>query len=402
VPGDQRVPALVRPAGWQSTALPRKAPVWKAAVNVVLAVATIVLIIAVLLRVIPMIEHRPARHVPVLTIVAQFLLLMLLFPPVVLAHELGHAIAGTLAGWRLQSLFVGPWRFIREGRRARLVLHRSFFYYGGAAVVVPREWGTDERVRRSFRGMVAGGPLASFLTGIACIALLRALSPDSGVPKGGARFYLFVAGVMSFGIGIGTLLPIRQTRAIRNDGLQLLLTRPRRPLDPGIRLGALVLMLTERRPRDWTPEMLAVLAASAPAQREGFEYYHALDVGDVSRARATLQATLDRVSGVDGVPGARARQEAALEAAIFETAWRGDAPAGREWLSIGRDAQAWDPHAFALAQAAIHAAAGDATTAAHMLARGEREALQRIIARVDLLRAPLIERIRAMSAPALS
>jgi hypothetical protein len=360
-------------------------------------------IVAVIGRLVPLILHRPRviRRSPLL-LLGEFLLLMLLFPPIVLAHEVGHAIAGTLAGWRVQSLFVGPWRFVRDGRRSRIVLHRSYFYYGGAAVVVPREWGNDERIRRAFRAMVAGGPFASLVTAGLLFVVLFLTQPSAGPTfSGGWRFVLFVAATMSLAIGVGTLLPIRQSRTVRNDGLQLLLSRARdrkgpRPLDPVIRLGALVLMLTERRPRDWTPEMLAVLASSPPDQRQAFEYYHALDTRELERARDTLQSMIERVATADGLLGMRSRQEVALEAAIFEAVWRNDGEAARSWLALGGDAARWDPHIMGLARSATAAAVGDIAAARAALARATREAEQRLVARVDLLRAPLIDHIERL------
>jgi hypothetical protein len=381
---------------------PRRGALWKLALNAVLGFGTVILIGAIVVRVVPMITHRPPRHThrPVGVIIGEFLLLMLLFPPIVLAHELGHALAGTLAGWRLQSLFIGPWRFLRDGRGTRLLVHRAYFYYGGAAVVVPREWGSDEQIRHSFRTMVAGGPLASLLVSVALFAVLLGSSGTRGVTSGW-HFLVFVGASMSLAIFVGTLLPIRQSSRIRNDGLQLIIARRRdrsglRPLDPAIRLGALVLMLTERRPRDWTSEMLEILAASPLQQRQMFEYYHALDRGEIDRARDLLQAVLERSATAEGFPGTRAREEAAIEAAIFEAAWRGDVEAAKRWLDAGEDARRRDPHAVGLASAALHAARRDRESAHRALEGAERDGIQRIVARLDLLRAPQLDRVREM------
>jgi hypothetical protein len=398
------VPTLVRPPAWRDSVPPprRRGAAWKLALNALLGFGTVILIGAIVIRVVPMITHRPPRHsrLPLLAIVGHALLLILLFPPIVLAHELGHALAGTLAGWRLQSLFIGPWRFLRDGRGPRVVLHRAYFYYGGAAVVVPREWGSDDEIRHSFRTMVAGGPLASLIVSAALFVALAGGAGSGGVTSGW-HFLVFVCATMSLAIFVGTLLPIRQTSTIRNDGLQLMLTRRRdrngvRPLDPGIRLGALVLMLTERRPRDWTSEMLAILAASPTQHRQTFDYYHTLDRGDIGGARDLLQAVIDGAATADGYPGTRARQEAAIEAAIFEAAWRGDVDAAAGWFAVGSGAHGWDPHAVGLASAAILAGRGDRAAAELAMRRAERDGVQRIVARLDLLRAPLIDRVRAM------
>lgn len=404
----ESVEATVRPltrgTDWAASPPAPPVPIWKHAVSMVLALATIVLIVAVTARIVPAIAGRPPRHIPVVALVRQFMLLMLLFPPVVLVHELGHAIAGTLGGWRLQSLFIGPWRFVRDGKGARLVWHRSFFFYGGAAALAPREWGSDERIRRTFRRMVGGGPLASLLLAIVLFAVLYLTrTPGQSVLAAGWRFFVFVAAALTVAIGLGTLIPIRQSATIRNDGLQLVLARPRdrdgkpRPLDPGIRHGALILLLTEWRPRDWTPEMLAMLAGSPADQRRLFEYYHALDSGDVALARDIVQSALDSVAAAPGAAGARVRQAVAVEAATFEAAWRGDIAAAREWLAIGEPSARWDEHAVWIARAAIHAASHESAEALDDLARAERSALRRIVARVDLLRAPFVERITALA-----
>lgn len=391
VPPVRPLPPLVRPPRWLPSPPARRIPVWKYPVQAALAIATVVLISTVITRVLPLIIGRPARSAPLstLTLLRQFGLLVLLMAPVVLVHELGHAAAGTLAGWRLQSLFVGPWRFVRD-RRPWIVWHRLLFYYGGAAVVAPREWGSDDRIRRAFRQMVAGGPLASVLLGIVLFAL-------------SSRFYVVVAGTMSLAIGIGSLIPIRQNRTVRNDGLQLALTRPRnhkggaRPLDPRIRLGALALMLTEHRPRDWSTETVATLATSPVDFRQTFEYYRALDLDDVARARDILQAAIDRVADAPDLVGSRARQEIAAEAATFEAAWRGDLDAAREWFAIGERARRWDPHLVWIARAAIHAAAGEQPEARRALGDAERSALRRMVTRVDLLRVPLIARVKVLT-----
>lgn len=395
---------LSRPDAWLPTPPRRRTPWWRHAVTVVVLGALAILLIAATTGIVARIVGRGPRqaHASPLGLIGEFLVLMLLFPPVVLAHEAGHAIAGSLAGWRLQSLFVGPWRFIRDDAGMRVTFHRSYFYYGGAAVLVPPEWRSDEYIRRSFRHMVAGGPLASVLLALGLLAIAFA----GRVPQHGAthgwRFFVFVAGTMSLAIGLGTLLPIRQTSTIRNDGLQLVLSRPRdrlghpRPLDRGIRIGALVLLLTERRPRDWSNEVMAMFDALPAYQRRMLEYYHALDVMDLQRARTLLQSSLDHIAAMPGDMGARTRTEAALEATIFEVAWRGDVSAARRWLSLSAGGERTDPHLAALARAAVHAAAGEYADAREAVAQARRDARRRTVARVDLILAPLIERVRSL------
>jgi hypothetical protein len=91
----------------------------------------------------------------------------------VAVHELGHTLTGKALGMRLRAFIVGPfqWR-VQEGRWKFQLNLAGFLSTGGATAVVPSN---PHQSRRNEVWMIAGGPLASFLGGLAGLwALLAA------------------------------------------------------------------------------------------------------------------------------------------------------------------------------------------------------------------------------------
>jgi hypothetical protein len=150
------------------------------------------------------------------------------------AHELGHLLAGRAVGLPFRGLAVGPLRVARDGDGLRAHLNTdwfgppAYFTHGPAA-------GADAR-RRAV--MLLGGPLASLIPGAACLVAGSWLNPGppADLPgaarsgwRGVALLYpgdawtaaLNTAGVLSLGLGLGTLVPGRAA-GCRTDGGPLL------------------------------------------------------------------------------------------------------------------------------------------------------------------------------------
>lgn len=82
-------------------------------------------------------------------------------------HELGHLFFGLANGFRLYEIAVGPFRFLRVGKRLRFRFHRN--KYGGMVMMANTR--TDRLYERYFR-LTLGGVLFSCLAavGAACLA----------------------------------------------------------------------------------------------------------------------------------------------------------------------------------------------------------------------------------------
>jgi hypothetical protein len=130
---------------------------------------------------------------------------------VVVVHEIGHLVAGWSVGLRLVSIRFGP---VEIAKPLRISLGSS--NDGGA-------WGLTRMIPSGFKAvqirilvMTFGGPLANLLSALV-VARFRHFSALSG---------LFI--LMSFGFGIGNLIPFRRGKVI-SAGRQILTSFRRNP-----------------------------------------------------------------------------------------------------------------------------------------------------------------------------
>lgn len=292
----------------------------------------------------------------------------------ILAHEAGHLAGGALGGLRPAMLFTGPLLVEFAQRGPRLRFNRHAGAWGGLAVALP----TPDTTRRAFLPYVAGGPLASFL--LCAIAL--AAGPAIGGTTGGIVVAL---ALLSFCIGLATLIPGR-TGGYLTDGAQLLaLLRDDPGVERRLRLGALLAQgLAGTRPRDLDAAAVAHLLdeATDPAQRMVLRHTLAdiaLDRGDRDAAAAHVRALAEALGAPDAaqVP-ALARQQFALRVATW-LALEGDAPAARAWRERAAG-PVLDPLPHALADAALARAEGRDADRTAALTRA-RDALPRTMDR---------------------
>jgi hypothetical protein len=138
-----------------------------------------------------------------------------------IAHELGHAVAATICGWRVIVFTVKPFAFRLPNPSLVLVGRRRFPKYAGFVASVPGELSVLTKPRRI--AIIAGGPAASlvFALYLACMALLLRKASASS-PE-----LLFLAAVCagfalhSLCVCIRALLP-RTEGAFTSDGAKLL------------------------------------------------------------------------------------------------------------------------------------------------------------------------------------
>jgi hypothetical protein len=147
-------------------------------------------------------------------------------------HEVGHFVAGRLAGLPPRSLTVAFLRAEWPGGWLRLRLNTVWFRPAGVA------WHEVlGATRRQVAVMVAGGPAASLAAGAGCLAWAAEINPgptdvpvarQSGWrdvalvwPGSSGVAALNVTGLVSLYLGAGTLVPGRAA-GLRTDGGQLL------------------------------------------------------------------------------------------------------------------------------------------------------------------------------------
>lgn len=263
----------------------------------------------------------------------QKLALLLLLPVAwliaVSLHELGHALAGRLQGFRLHWLIVGPlmWRRQLTGR-LRFEWNRNLNTAGGLALSVPPD---DVRLRERFRMFVLGGPLASLAWG-ALAGGIYALLPNpvqSTVPA----VALALSGGISVLLFVATILPF-QAGGFASDGQRLLnLSRrgPKQELEICL-LTATVRSMAAVRPRALSRAALEsahALDIEHPSKPylDYYLYLYHLDTGDPRAAGQYLAQYRQQLAQLP--PPLQA--SGWLEAAFFSAAYEHDAAAARAY-----------------------------------------------------------------------
>ena len=234
-------------------------------------------------------------------------------------HELGHVLAGLAAGFRFESLVVGP---LRLDRRFRVSLH-------GIPVAFRAGWADLYPVRTArpqlrVVAMVLAGPAANFLT-----ASVVYLSPLFAMP------YWLVFVVVSVLEGLLDLMPYR-SRTSPSDGWVIWKALTNRPWAE--RCLALMQLRAENK-QGVMPESLSAhpLAAAVAYQDDSedtiyahaFAYSAAFHQHKDSEAAAALEVCL-RYSG--SAPPAL-RQALISDAAVFQGRRRRQPDLARQWLA---------------------------------------------------------------------
>ena len=264
-------------------------------------------------------DPRIVAHAPAL--VSAFFITAAALVTAVLVHELAHAVVGYMTGLRVARVMLGPIE-IRDHGRPRVRFVPSLLAgvvlvpWDRAAALGPLRW--------SLLASTAAGPVAGLVLGIVMSAL--AVGQRDAAPRA-----IFEAiGQMALVLGLLNLLPLRSHQAL-SDGRRIvaLLVRNRECAQ----ILAATLMASEamsgRRPRDWDPALLALMARSP---NEGFAhlflYEAALDRGEIETAGHHLDAAIalckDDPTAADAI--------LFNEAAYYVARHRGDARAARAWL----------------------------------------------------------------------
>jgi hypothetical protein len=210
----------------------------------------------------------------------------------VLVHELGHALTGKALGMRLRGFIVGPfqWR-VCDGRWRFQFRPADFLAMGGSTAVVP----TDPlQSRRREAWMIAGGPLASLLGGLAALAALLE-APRHAWGHEWQLLALFAT--FSLIAAVANLVPFQTKKGHYSDGAQIYQLLSGGPWGDYHHAMGIVgsSAVTHLRPRDFDIGAMerasAVITTGARAVHlKLLEFCHYLDCGRLWEATLALNA----------------------------------------------------------------------------------------------------------------
>lgn len=269
---------------------------------------------------------------------------------VLLTHELGHLLAGKLAGMRPFLLITGPFKIMATKNKWSIGLNTSLSLAGGLAACAPVK---TNNLRNGLLVMIAGGPLTSLLGSLLGLGLYFSM------PVSTWSFFFFLFGVTAAGIFIVTMIPAK-TSGFMTDGAQLLsLLRG----DPEAEQRALLVELQAEsmsgvRPRDYSHETINRLLSTKgnpliEASAEMLAYLHYLDRNELEPAGRSLNNAIAYEKDLpEGI-----KQAFYLEYAYFQAAHRSDAPTARSYLHKSNGAIA-EQHSRLRSEAAVLFAEG--------------------------------------------
>jgi hypothetical protein len=164
----------------------------------------------------------------------------------VIAHELGHLVAGLLVRWEFRYLLAGPLAISREANGLQFRWAHRRLLGGGRVLMVPRSL---ESLRRNQLIVIAGGPM---ITAVMFLPVLL-------LPWSQFTASLCVANAL---VAIGSWMPM--TVGSEATDAKLFIRFARAPSESFAVIGQLwALDYKGIKPRDWPPELVKRLAQRA-------------------------------------------------------------------------------------------------------------------------------------------
>lgn len=220
--------------------------------------------------------------------------LLLAFIISVAVHEVGHVVAGKLAGFRFAFLLAWPIQVRRRGDGGFAVrpMFKSGLGMGGMAGMAPVKC---DNLRQGYLKLLRGGPIASL--GLGLIALLIAFTAGVGSSVTGGSFWML--GVISLLLFVICIIP-RVSAGYLTDGAAIRLLSSGDVEKVDVYVAALEIsteIMAGTRPMDLMPELLQRLlkaGADDPMWHRGlyFNFLSAADRGDLKSARVQMDRIL--------------------------------------------------------------------------------------------------------------
>ncbi len=235
-------------------------------------------------------------------------------------HELGHALAGRVMNFDFRMYVVGPFMWVKERSRLVFKWNKNLNVAGGLVVSMPI--GTDN-LRNRFSIYAFGGPLASMVVAALAYSAYRLVDVDaaSGLAQQTGKYFLLVTALLSVGIFVVTVTPLR-SGGFLSDGARILRLQRGGEIS---RFEVLMLKIISEvsggtRPRNL--DMKELLEANDLARKlndpylvyiNSFYYQAAFDRGDLEQAELHLKEYIGRAGDIpEGI-----RSSLWLEAAFF-------------------------------------------------------------------------------------
>lgn len=283
---------------------------------------------------------------------AALLALLIALPLAIAVHEVGHLLGGLLAGFRFSALRIGP---LQIDRPFRLSFQRmSGTGYAGWASMFPVK---RDHLRLRALVLVAGGPGINLLS-----AGVFFFWPYQ---KG---FFSVVFIVISVGLALRELLPIRHRTAV-SDGRRIFLMLRDRAWNA--RWLALMKLGEELErgllPEAWSADWLAAAVAyrddsSDTVAAHGMAYAAAFHRREDDEAAGYLEIAL----GTSAFAASALREALMSDAAVFQARRRRRVDLAEAWLSA-MPQRPLAPWLRTRVEAAIHEARGDTAGALEKL-----------------------------------
>jgi hypothetical protein len=271
----------------------------------------------------------------------------------ILIHELGHLVAGKVAGMITGGVCIGGLVIAKSGEHW-VVRFQPRFLFGGFAMSLP----VPGELRRSrFAWMVAGGPIASVLMAGVCWAAIAQYGDEGLFGDGEWIGTLFWSAVITIA---SSVIPY-SVRGIMSDGRRLWqLFR-----DPAATRRVLNLRALHAeevrgvRPRDWDAALVEA-ALETPTSESSYPYlqllayYRRVDLDDEQGALVHLENAL-AAPQASGSPVTRACY---LEAACASADTRRNPAQARRWMERAAQVKRGKPEQLHGIEATIAMAEG--------------------------------------------
>lgn len=214
----------------------------------------------------------------------------------VAVHEIGHASAAALMGWRVSVIAVSGLTVWPQPLRFHLGVPAFGGFGGGILAVPPREgaW------RRQYSLLMLGGPLGNFA--LAALALLL-LTAAPGGPIW--HRYLEVAALLSAAMGLLNLVPFVTLRGGTSDGKKALDALRGKDLEPfGHETRLFEEVVNCKPPPAWDPALIRDIESDVAAGRNSATgdmllYSLALSRRQFPAARAALARAVKKLGPID-------------------------------------------------------------------------------------------------------
>lgn len=275
---------------------------------------------------------------------------------VLIVHEVGHVLAGLWVGFEFRMITVGPFMLQKEGNKTRFRWNTRLNAAGGLALCLPK---TEQNLKSNFIKFVAGGPIASLLFALLCLAIYY-----YGQTSSPQNFWL-LSGTMSAMIFFTTIIPMR-SKGFFSDGARML-NLMKGGKDATIDLVILTTTVASSsgiRPRDLNVAPIQQILDSQYAHPfipylQIYMYNHWLDHQQPTQALPYLSEALE---GIHNIPvGYQAMLW--LDWAFHQAYYLQNVPEAKEALGKAKISAVIPPHSVHKSKAAVYWAEGQHPTA---------------------------------------